>query len=360
MALVARRGTDLLLHRCDHPPLQLSGRLAAALERRLRPEPVADSCPLAAAARHLPALEGIAQATPTSDALRQLVCGDLGLLFVELTLRCNERCLHCYADATPEQQAHLSAEEIIDLLDQARALGRARVQFTGGDPLIHPELVTAVRHARARDFATIEIYTNGLLLHDALLQRLTEAGGAALAFAFSLYSHDAARHDAVTRLPGSWQRTITAIRRVVARGIPCRVSIITMAHNRDDAEPTRALLRSMGVEEAAIAVHPIRAIGRGRDQSVDRDEEPALPTPLPPRRGKLCVAADGAILPCIFARGRRLGNIRRGAIVEQLRAIPIGPASAAVDACHNQLSCHDCRTSAWLLGGKTDPSLEGQ
>ncbi len=289
-------------------------------------------------------------ASPHSNAYDQLVCGNLGLLFIELTLRCNERCLHCYADASPEQSTQLGYREIARALDEAAIMGeRPRVQFTGGDPLIHPDLVACVRHARALSFGEIEIYTNGLLLHAApLLEQLIPLQPS---FAFSFYAHDATLHDEITRVPGSHERTVSAIRRVLRAQLPCRVSIIDMARNHEVITETANHLRDLGVEEDAIAIHAVRSIGRGSDGAEPRATG-REPSPLPPRRGKLCIAANGAILPCVFSRTIELGNIRHGAIREQLSAIPVGNRIAVPEhwqRCQQRLSCGDCQLSAWLM-----------
>ncbi|MDQ6974724.1 MAG: hypothetical protein Q9M10_07540, partial [Mariprofundaceae bacterium] len=82
-----------------------------------------------------PHLQGLSQASCQSAQAKQLLLGEsLGMLFVELTSKCNERCLHCYAESTPERQDFLNFDEVHITLQQARQLGRPFVQFTGGDP----------------------------------------------------------------------------------------------------------------------------------------------------------------------------------------------------------------------------------
>ena len=355
VATLLQQGASLTLHRHGCAPISLTGSLATALERHASGNASqADRRRLTQLARHTPALEGIASATASSDAYRQLVCDDLGLLFIELTLRCNERCLHCYAGSDPERSETLSADEVKRVLDEARAMGNPRLQFTGGDPLIHPDLVALVAHAHALDFPTIEIYTNGLLLHQKLLQQLTPFRPH---FAFSLYSHLPRHHDAITRLPGSHARTMEAIRRVAAMQLPLRVSIITMAENRDDLEATRRLLIDTGVAAAQIGSDTVRAIGRGSRRAAPSSQQ--APQPLPARRGKLCISADGRIYPCIFSRNVALGSIHHGSIRKQLAAIPVPQPPSGLDhwrRCQQRLTCGDCQLSAWLLEKPSCPT----
>jgi uncharacterized radical SAM superfamily Fe-S cluster-containing enzyme len=87
----------------------------------------------------------------------------LDLLWLEVTGRCNLRCTHCYADSSPDVKLDqgLGPADWIRIIDEAADLGCQRVQFIGGEPMLHPILPSLVAAARARAFEHIEIYTNG-------------------------------------------------------------------------------------------------------------------------------------------------------------------------------------------------------
>ncbi|MDX8413954.1 MAG: radical SAM protein [Mariprofundales bacterium] len=344
----------LILQRSSHQTVTLTGSLATAVIQQLDGTSTTESrTRLQLLSRQSPALTGIEDASPTSNGYQQLICDDLGLLFIELTLRCNERCLHCYAGSDPERSETLTCTEVKQVLDEARAMGNPRVQFTGGDPLIHPDLVTLVAHAHALQFETIEIYTNGVLLHQPLLEQLAPF---APHFAFSIYSHCATHHDAITKTDGSHKRTVSAIQRVLAMQLPVRASIIMMNENRDDLDATQQWLIAMGIPTDQIGSDTVRAIGRGSEHTSQNTRNNNNMHPIPPRAGKLCISADGRIYPCIFSRNSALGSIRHGTIREQLSAIPITPQPHHADhwlCCQQRLTCSDCQLSAWLLEKQT-------
>ena len=86
------------------------------------------------------------------------------LLHYYITERCNSRCSFCDiwqqpagADALPEDVAR-------NLHDAAR-LGLRFVDFTGGEPLLHPELPRMLRRARSEGLRTT-LTTNALLYPD--------------------------------------------------------------------------------------------------------------------------------------------------------------------------------------------------
>ncbi|MBW2191681.1 MAG: radical SAM protein [Deltaproteobacteria bacterium] len=108
-------------------------------------------------------------------------------LFVELTAKCNEQCVHCYAESSPARVEALAWPEIRNVLKDAKALDFGLVQLTGGDPLISPHCVQAVEFAEEIGIPRIEIYTNGLALRGRTYDRLREL---APSFAFSFYSYN--------------------------------------------------------------------------------------------------------------------------------------------------------------------------
>jgi len=297
---------------------------------------------------------------------RLLLGHGLGILFIELTARCNERCLHCYAESAPERREILTLAEVLRVLNEARKLGSSAVQFTGGDPLTYPELAQAVAYASAAGYDDIEIYTNGLLLTDAMLTRLSPCKPH---FAFSVYSHDADTHDRITRVPGSHRRTLTAMRRVMAAGMQLRAGIIIMPENRGHERRTADFLcGELGLPSDRIGFDTVRGTGRGMFMDYVPDTGYTAPVHRSPgdeaddggnvRKGKLCVASDGSVYPCIFSRGILLGNIREQSLEDMLaeldKRIPTRASETRWRQCEQRMSCRDCRILAYTFeGGNT-------
>jgi radical SAM protein with 4Fe4S-binding SPASM domain len=282
-----------------------------------------------------------------------LVLDGVHTLFLELTGQCNERCVHCYADAGPEISSALSRPVVERVLVEARALGFDHVQFTGGDPLICGFLPELVERATALGFGSREIYTNGLLLSDALLDRLAPSEPS---IAFSFYSHDPDTHDRITRTPGSQVRTARAIRRAVDRGLRVRVSILIMQENAGDLAATIDHVRALGVEN--VGGGGTVAVGRGEVFAADRlslDDEPGRARGdghrprADGREGKLCVTSEGSVVPCIFNREERLGNVHERSLAEILAKPARKSRSLRVQGEERELSCPSCRVTRFAL-----------
>ena len=302
-------------------------------------------------------LNGLSHAsTMPSISPEEMLTGiKLGMLFVEITDKCNEKCIHCYADSSPERDDFLPLDKIKSVLIQATEFGEPYLQFTGGDPLIHPHLIEAVEYATNLPFKGIEIYTNGLLLNDKMLQRLIPFQPN---LSFSIYADNATTHDEITRVPGSWKRTLDAMKRAQKAGLKIRAGIALMENNIDHADKMVPFLqREFGLTADQIRFDAVNQVGRGKNLEMLQGITPShKPSSGPNRKGKLCIAANGDVYPCVFARHFKLGNISNGTLKEIFSTMSysreIELNSKRWNSCREQLSCGDCRIIAYVTQGK--------
>ncbi len=309
-----------------------------------------------------PWLAGLSVSEVVEKGDADLILGaSLGMLFMELTSRCNERCIHCYADSSPERNDFLPLENIKLTLKQALGMGQPFIQFTGGDPLIHPDIVAATAYAHDVGLQDIEIFTNGLLLKDALLQAFVPYSPR---FCFSLYSHDAAIHDTITCVAGSLEKTIAAIRRVQAQGLEVRIGIALMQQNADSLANTMQYLQEeLHIPAHFVRIDPINTTGRGSEvqpakhihiEHASSSHASEKTGSQNQRLGKLSISANGDVHPCVFSRDIVLGNIHQHPLEEILASLNHAPkaedSEARWQACKKRLSCHDCQIIAYHLG----------
>ena len=303
-------------------------------------------------------LQSLSQASTNNQSLQPLLMGQsLGMLFIEMTDKCNERCIHCYASSSPDCNDFLSLDEIKQSLDFARSVGRPFVQFTGGDPLIHKELLAAVAYAAKLDFQGIEIYTNGLLLSETLLTKLAPYQPR---ISFSLYADTAELHDGITQLAGSWKKTLAAMKRAKNMGFDIRAGIALMPENIACLDRmTPFLEKEVGLDAKHVRFDPVKQTGRGKFMD-DAKQILIAPSHAPKtgnlRRGKLCIAANANVYPCVFSRKISLGNIRKqplANIIKQLNERKTAtPSAERWKSCSESLSCGDCQMIAYALGAE--------
>lgn len=96
---------------------------------------------------------------------------------IEVNSACNMGCPLCFSDAGPA--FNLTLEEVEQMLDDfVRTEGKPEViQFSGGEPTIHPQIIEFVRAAKQRNISFVMINTNGqrIARDDRFLEQLNEA-----------------------------------------------------------------------------------------------------------------------------------------------------------------------------------------
>lgn len=306
-----------------------------------------------------------------SESLGFLSLEQPNQLWIEVQGSCNEKCIHCYANSAPADLPSLDFETVRSILTDASERDIDFVQFTGGDPLLWPRLPEAVE--RARDLGlTPEIYTNGLKLTDELYGELVDSKPR---FAFSVYSHDSETHNSITQVPGSWDRTRRAIERAVEGPTAVRAGIIVMANNQGQEKETVEYVRDLGVPEENIKISYVQNVGRGLDvggadtrYEISREdtgngssEETAMRSEhgiggkASFNGGKLCVSYTGDVIPCIFQRWVRMGNVHERSfreIMEEPAVEMVESPDAGDDDEKPMLACGDCRFHYTLLRWK--------
>jgi radical SAM protein with 4Fe4S-binding SPASM domain len=162
---------------------------------------------------------------------------------VDLTYRCNERCVHCYLDH--DDRGEMSTAELKDLLDQLAEAGVFFLTFSGGEIFLRRDLFELLRHARLRTFA-VKLKTNGLLIGGREAAQIQSLG--ATEVQISIYSHRAEVHDRITKVAGSLARSVGAIRLLRAHGVRVIIANVLMIDNAADYAGVRALAADLGVE----------------------------------------------------------------------------------------------------------------
>ncbi len=93
-----------------------------------------------------------------------------------VTRRCNLKCVHCYAHARDEEfKGELSTSEGKEVLDDLAAFGSPVVLFSGGEPLVRPDLVELAEYAVGKGMRAV-ISTNGTLINSRIAGNLKKVG----------------------------------------------------------------------------------------------------------------------------------------------------------------------------------------
>jgi radical SAM protein with 4Fe4S-binding SPASM domain len=314
---------------------------------------------------------------------------DLGVplsVHLDITYRCNERCIHCYLDH--DDLGEMSTDEIRNVLDQLADAGVFFLALSGGEVLMRRDFFTIVEHARRRQF-NVKVKTNGVMIREVEARRMRELGVEQVQI--SVYSHRPEVHDRITRLPGSLRRTIEAVRFLKTQGLKVSIANVLMTANLADNSGVIALAKELGVSytldptitpkiDGDTSVLGLRAPGSELKQVFQNEElvgnvqEFCAPPPGADEdvlEGYPCSAGHtscyvspyGDVFPCVqFPLPS--GNLRRESFIDIWQNSPALAEVRSIrardlvtcSACSHVGTCSRCPGLAYMEGNMRGPS----
>ncbi len=196
------------------------------------------------------------------------------VLTVDLTNRCNMMCDPCFMDANQVGYVHeLSWEEIQELLDNAIQVKPRRqmsVQFSGGEPTMHPRFLDAVRYARKVGYNSVQAATNGIEFAKSkeYSRQAFEAGLRYVYLQFDGIGNDANSHRHVGNL---FDVKLRAIENLHEAGIEIvLVTTIVNNVNNDQVGPIVKFAMENPDKIAFVSFQPVSFTGRDEDITPER------------------------------------------------------------------------------------------
>lgn len=206
---------------------------------------------------YYPPVPSAAHARVFEDYLRTWVLHDRAPVAVTIgvTHACQCTCVHCSAGGMNAggngRAAQLTTAEMRRVVAESVDIGVANVTFTGGEPLLRPDLDELVAAVPA-DKAVAQVFTNALLL-DA--DRTAELKAAGLhAAQMSLDAPDADEHDALRGVAGAFDAVRQGVRHARAAGLFVGLSTYATNESVRAGHLTRiaALAAQWGVHELTV------------------------------------------------------------------------------------------------------------
>jgi len=181
--------------------------------------------------------------------------------------RCNHTCQHCYQ--VQGLKGEMSQEQVENLLREFRARGGFVVSFSGGEATLRADLIPLLGFAHELGLVTV-LYTNGFSMTEALASAI--AACHVWRVEISVYSDRAEEHDAVTRVPGSWQRTIQGIRWLREKGVNVMLKFTPTAPSTANVERLAELARQL--DSLLVVAELVHAGEAGRIAPIESRRAP--------------------------------------------------------------------------------------
>ena len=181
-----------------------------------------------------------------------------------VTNACNMYCDHCYREAGCKAEEELSTAEAKTLLEQIARANFKIMIFSGGEPLMRPDIVELVAYAKKLGLRPV-FGTNGTLITLEMAQKLKAAG--AMGMGISLDSMDAAKHNEFRKFPNAWEGAVQGMRNCRAVGLPFQIHTTVMDWNSHEIEA----ITDFAVAEGAVAHHFFFLVPTGRAKTIEAE-----------------------------------------------------------------------------------------
>ncbi|MEX2519112.1 MAG: radical SAM protein [Paracoccaceae bacterium] len=226
--------------------------------------------------------------------------------------RCNLACRHCYSLSSPQAADILPMEILAPALTTLRAEGYDVLSLSGGEPMLYPELVALIAHAKALGFRVVGI-TNGFRVNARFKDLVEGFDGLAVSFDGMGATHDHVRGNA-----RSFEIGKAALSYLAETGKPAAAAFT--ASRESIGQIPEFVEMAVGLGVRAVQIRPLVMAGRA---------------PLD--------YADPALSPAELGRLWLMG--------QALGAAYEGTAAIHVDLAHASAILNDSAAWRGLLGG---------
>jgi radical SAM protein with 4Fe4S-binding SPASM domain len=315
---------------------------------------------------------------------------------IEMTHRCPLKCQHCYnnlpmSDVNARKQ-ELTFEEHVRLLDELVEMGTLWILYTGGEIFARKDFLDIYTEAKKRGFI-ITLFTNGTLINSRIADYLVEYRP--FAIEITMYGATRETYEALTQIPGSFDRCMRGIRLLKERGLPLALKTVPTSINFHEVyEMKRFAEEEIGVRfkfdplvnpridcsqsPLAVRLSPEQAVSLDLHDPARREEYLRLVDreraeahiPLPNKRytcggghSGCAVDPNGRLTICVLSHqdgyDLRSGNFSEGweGRLREIRATP-ATRETICSKCQIRSLCSMCPANGELENGDPESPVE--
>ena len=169
---------------------------------------------------------------------------------IEVTRRCPLECLHCYNNLPmgdmEAKRREMTKEEHFRMLDELVEMGCFWLLYTGGEIFARKDFLEIYTYAKKKGFL-ITLFTNGTIINEQIADYLVE--WPPFAIEITLYGRTRETYEALTAVPGSYDRCLRGIKLLKERGLPLKLKTVPTSINKHEVGAMRLFAEEeLGVE----------------------------------------------------------------------------------------------------------------
>ncbi|MGA2389028.1 MAG: radical SAM protein [Candidatus Sulfotelmatobacter sp.] len=168
---------------------------------------------------------------------------------IEVTRRCPLECQHCYNNLPMGDQdarsREMTTEEHFRMLDELVEIGTFWLLYTGGEIFARKDFLEIYTYAKKKGFL-ITLFTNGTLITEKIADYLVEYPP--FAIEITLYGRTRETYEALTMIPGSYDRCLRGIKLLRERGLPLKLKTVATSINKHEI----GAMRQFAEEELGV------------------------------------------------------------------------------------------------------------
>ena len=206
----------------------------------------------------------------------------LNEITIEVTQQCPNHCIYCSSLSDMKKTERLNNSTIIQVVDDAVALGAKTVSLSGGEPFLREDIVEIVEYMQGKDLK-VRLYSSGIYSdgnsYSSIPTKLLEAVKDKIdALIFNYEAVDAELYAAIMGTEAANLALLDeTIHRAITLGIPVEAHLVPMHCNYRQIPDVLSKLYSMGVKNVSL----LRLVPQGRvmenkeqvEMSVEEKEE---------------------------------------------------------------------------------------
>jgi SynChlorMet cassette radical SAM/SPASM protein ScmF len=188
----------------------------------------------------------------------------LKAIYFHLTEGCNLACRHCWVapsfDPNGDKKSFLPIELFRLVIEEAKPLGLNSIKLTGGEPLMHPNILSLLEIVRQENIS-LNIETNGLLCTNEVAAEIAKSNNRSVSV--SIDGSNSKTHEWIRGVEGSFEKAKQAVRNLASNGTAPQVIMTLMRRNMDQVEDLINMSEDLGASSVKFNVLQPTARGEG-------------------------------------------------------------------------------------------------